>query len=146
MRKMINRNWLELNKVINDSGGVSDYMKIYHQRIEGVRKCSVSYLMDGDELEEYSKCKLSIEYFIENYCKIMTSHGISDIKLFDFQKEILSHIIENRFPIISSSRQIGMDTLVSLYYLHILLFDNDIKNILISNNKQIESVNFIKKN
>ena len=54
---------------------VSRSDKIWHQNLIGVRNSGIKYYMSPTELEEYIKCKFSIEYFAEEYCKIKLEKG-----------------------------------------------------------------------
>jgi hypothetical protein len=64
--------------------------------------------MTEEEQQEYIKCALDVHYFTEKYCKVKTEDGtINNIKLRDYQKEILDNFINNRFNILMASRQVG---------------------------------------
>lgn len=57
-----------------------------------------------DQVEEYLKCKDDPFYFIENYCKIITlDKGLQQMTLFDYQRDIIQMILENRFFIRQAS-------------------------------------------
>ena len=43
---------------------------LWHSRNRGVRKGGISFAMTKAEREEYIKCKLSVFYFAQKYCKI----------------------------------------------------------------------------
>lgn len=74
----------------------------------GVRKKGVKFAMTQEESEEYTKCYLSIYYFAENYCKIKLEDGtVGQMKLRDYQKDIIKLYTENRYSILMASRQIG---------------------------------------
>jgi hypothetical protein len=55
----------------------------------------------------------------------MTPNGMAQIKLFDFQKEVLKNYQENRFNILFTSRQVGITSLMSLIFLHYMTFNID---------------------
>lgn len=74
----------------------------------GVRKAGIKFAMTQSELEEYVRCKLSVYYFAENYCKIKLEDGTVDkMTLRDYQKDIIKLYTENRYSILMASRQIG---------------------------------------
>lgn len=73
-----------------------------------VRKANLSFAMTDEELNEYIKCKLSVHYFAQKYCKIKREDGtIGNITLRDYQSDIISLFDENRYSILMASRQIG---------------------------------------
>ena len=44
--------------------------QLWFKRLNGIRKSGIKFAMTQEEFEEYLKCKLSVYYFAENYCKI----------------------------------------------------------------------------
>lgn len=60
-----------------------------------------------DEIEEWLRCKNDIIYFVEKYCQLMTPEGIKNVKLRDYQKKYLKHLIDNRLSIYLACRQCG---------------------------------------
>lgn len=59
-------------------------------------------------LKEIAKCKKDIVYFAENYFRIINlDRGLEIIKLYDVQKELLQHLVENNRTIVCSGRQQG---------------------------------------
>lgn len=87
---------------------LKNYEKIWFSNIKGVRKAGVTYSMSNEEMEEYLKCKLSVQYFAQTYCSIKRDDGsIGPITLRDFQKDIIDLFDNNRFSILMASRQSG---------------------------------------
>jgi len=81
---------------------------IWFQNQPQVRKAHLTFAMTDDELVEYIKCKKSVHYFAQKYCKIKREDSsIGAIKLRDYQKDIISLFDENRFSILMASRQTG---------------------------------------
>lgn len=82
--------------------------KIWLKNMAGVRKPGLTFSMTDDELTEYGKCKMSVQYFAEVYCRIKREDGtVGKITLRDYQKELLDLFANNRFSIALCSRQIG---------------------------------------
>lgn len=82
--------------------------KLWFNNLEGVRKKGIKFAMNPEELEEYIKCKLSVYYFAEHYCKIKLEDGtVGQMKLRDYQKDIIKLYTENRYSILMASRQVG---------------------------------------
>lgn len=74
----------------------------------GLRKEDSSFSMTQEELDEYIKCKLNVEHFANNYCKVKKEDGKYDIiNLRDYQYDIINMFEENQFNILLASRQIG---------------------------------------
>jgi hypothetical protein len=121
-----------------------------------VKKSGLVFSYTDDELLEYTKCKFGIDingepfvdeenqtfkqsgiqYFAENYCMIKNEYGkIGNMRLRNYQNEILDLYINNRFSILCGSRQIGKcylpDTQVVVNgkeeYVHDIWYDS-IKN------------------
>jgi hypothetical protein len=81
---------------------------IWFSGMQGVRKPNLTFAMTDEELEEYIKCKTSVHYFAENYCKIKREDGsIGEIKLRDYQEKMINLFDENRFSLLMASRQLG---------------------------------------
>lgn len=60
------------------------------------------------QLNELKKCSENILYFICNYCKVVTlKSGIELFKLYQYQKNAIKIIKENRFSIFKFPRQMG---------------------------------------
>jgi hypothetical protein len=57
-----------------------------------------------EEIKEWKKCAGDIHYFTEKYCKLMTPEGIKNIKLRDYQKNYLQHLVDNRLSIFLACR------------------------------------------
>lgn len=75
---------------------------------EGVRRKGVKFSMTQEEAMEYIKCKLSVYYFAEHFCKIKLEDGtVGQMKLRDYQKDIIKLYTENKYSILMASRQIG---------------------------------------
>lgn len=75
---------------------------------QDVRKANLTFAMTREEIAEWVKCSESVQYFAEKYCKIKREDGtIGEIKLRDYQKDIIDLYTQNRFAILMSSRQMG---------------------------------------
>lgn len=82
--------------------------RLWFNSNEGVRRKGIKFAMTPEELEEYIKCKLSVYYFAEHYCKIKLEDGsVGQMTLRDYQKDIIKLYTENRYSILMASRQIG---------------------------------------
>lgn len=86
-------------------------------------------------LEEYIKCANDPIYFAEKYIQIVhVDHGLIPIRLYDYQKEIIEKITNNRRVTVVTSRQAGKTTTAAAVILHYILF-NDHKTVALLANK-----------
>jgi hypothetical protein len=87
------------------------------------------------ELEEYVKCAEDVNYFINNYVKIVhVDHGIVPFKMWPFQETIIDVFENNRFVICKMARQSGKSTVVVCgYFLWFILFHTDVSVGILAN-------------
>ena len=98
-----------------------------------------------DQIKELMRCKKDPLYFIENYVKIVSiDKGITLFKLYPYQKDVLDHLMHNRYTVSLICRQAGKSVLVSAYGLWMAIF-NDNRNIGIASNKEKAAISFLKK-
>jgi hypothetical protein len=98
----------EASDKINDGIVIKRYQNPWLKSEVGIRRSGVTFRMTPEEQQEYIKCALDIHYFTEKYCKVKTEDGsIDNIKLRDYQEEILDNFVNNRFNILMASRQTG---------------------------------------
>lgn len=89
-----------------------------------------------EQVAEYIKCSQDPEYFIEKYIKVVSlDEGLVPFNLYDYQKNIVKTVHNNRFVIAKLPRQSGKSTTVVSYILHYILF-NQSMNVAILANKQ----------
>ena len=100
-----------------------------------LKKVNTPQEFTKEQILEYQKCEKNPSYFIETYCKIVSlDEGLIPFKLYDFQKDIVGTIHNNRFTIAKLPRQSGKSTTIISYLLHYALF-NPNSNIAILANK-----------
>lgn len=88
------------------------------------------------EQDELLKCINDPVYFAETYFKIVhQDHGLISFKLFDYQRNALKLIHNNRNLLMAASRQCGKTTFATAIILHTALF-NDHKNLGVLANKE----------
>lgn len=125
---------------INDGILLKRFQNPWLKNEVGLRRAGVTFRMTPEEQQEYVKCAIDVHYFTEKYCKVKTEDGsIDNIKLRDYQREILDNFVNNRFNILMCSRQTGKTISSSIFILHTMLFNND-KNIMIVANVGSTSV------
>jgi hypothetical protein len=105
--------------------------RLWFKNNPGVRRSGIKFAMTHDELNEYLKCKLSVYYFAEHFCKIKLEDGtIGNMKLREYQKEIIKLYTENRYSILMASRQSGKTVSAAIVMLWTVLFNKD-KGIMV---------------
>lgn len=130
---------------INDGIVIKRYQNPWFKSEVGIRRSGVTFRMTPEEQQEYVRCALDIHYFTEKYCKVKTEDGsINNIRLRDYQEEIMDNFVSNRFNILMASRQVGKTISASIFMLHTILFNND-KNIMIVANKGDTAVEIVDK-
>jgi hypothetical protein len=135
----------ETTDKINDGVVVKRFQNPWFQNEVGVRRSGLTFMMTDDEIQEYIRCKLDINYFAEKYCRIKTEDGsVQNIRLRDYQKKILDLYTKNRFSILCGSRQIGKTVNAAIAMLHFITFNND-KNIMIVANIRSTTIEIIDK-
>ncbi len=101
----------------DEYGRESSYLGNYQIKRHGVIE-----KWTPEKLREYVLCSQDPIYFIENYMKIVTlDHGLVNINLYDYQKNMIQNFHENRFNIVLSPRQsakcVHSDTIVEISFL-----------------------------
>ena len=100
-----------------------------------LKKVNTPVEFTKEQILEYQKCAESPVYFMENYVRIVSlDEGLVPFKMYDFQKNIVQTIHDNRFTICKLPRQSGKSTTTISYLLHYALF-NPNSNIAILANK-----------
>ena len=105
--------------------GMTEIVKKYlgHPKL---KKVGVVYNLKEFQVDEYTKCALDPNYFIENYVKIITlDAGLQGIQLYPFQKKAITTIYNERKIIIKAGRQVGKTTMVVGFILWYILFNED---------------------
>jgi hypothetical protein len=85
-------------------------------------------------VEEYIKCSEDPIYFVETYMKIINvDDGLVPFKLYDYQKDILLSLKNQRKVILATARQIGKSTTTCAFILWYILFNQDKTVALLAN-------------
>ena len=87
-----------------------------------------------DMFNEYIKCSNDVIYFTEKYMKIINiDKGLVSFKLYDYQKEMLQSMAENRFNIIATARQAGKSTVTCAFVMWYIIFHAEKTVALLAN-------------
>lgn len=99
-----------------------------------LKRANVPILYTPDQIKEFAKCKSDPVYFIENYIKIVhVDLGEVNFILRQYQKDIVSTIVANRFVICKMSRQSGKSTTVMACMLWYILFHENYNIAVLAN-------------
>ena len=108
-----------------------------------LKPVGVQQQFSPDQVKEYIKCANDPVYFVEKYVKIVAvDKGLVPFEMYDFQKELISRLHENRFVIGKLPRQVGKTTTVGAYLLHYVLFNQNM-NVAILANKQSTAIEIL---
>lgn len=119
--------------------------RLWFENKNGIRRPNLKFAMTKKEVDEYTKCKVSVHYFADNYCQIKRDDGsIGPMKLRDYQKEILSLYVDNPRSILNASRQVGKSVSAAICLLWFCLFSVD-KGCMIVANKDKTVVEIVDK-
>lgn len=96
-----------------------------------------------EQVQEYIKCSQDPIYFVEKYVRIVAvDKGLIPFEMYDYQKNLISTLHDNRFVIGKLPRQTGKTTTVGSYLLHYVLFNQNV-NIAILANKQSTAIEIL---
>lgn len=103
-----------------------------------LKRAGVQIEWTPETRDEYIRCAESPIYFIENYVKIINiDKGLVPFILYDYQRDIVNSLHENRFSIIATSRQSGKSTTVSAFILWYIIFNSEKTVALLANKEMI---------
>ena len=99
-----------------------------------LKKSGTSEEFTEEQIKEYILCSKDPVYFIENYMKIVNvDEGLIPFNMYSFQKKIVNTVHNNRFTIAKLPRQSGKTTTVIAYFLHYILFNEDVNIAILAN-------------
>lgn len=99
-----------------------------------LKKANVVMDFTPDNIEEIGKCARDIEYFCATYMKIVSiDEGLIPYEPYDYQKEIMHKVQDNRFVICKMPRQTGKTTTMAAVILHFALFNPDFNIAILAN-------------
>lgn len=80
----------------------------YYMGNPTLKGAGVNIPFTPEQVLEIERCAEDPVYFMENYVKITTlDHGVVPFKMYDFQRNIVKTIHDNRFTICKIARQSG---------------------------------------
>ena len=99
-----------------------------------LKKANIQIDFSQEEIQEVVRCSKDIVYFCETYQKIISiDEGLMPFEPYDYQKEIMHSVNENRFVICKMPRQTGKTTTMVAVMLHYALFNPDFNIAILAN-------------
>lgn len=99
-----------------------------------IKRSNQKIQFDEAMITEYIKCAQDPIYFTETYMKIINVDvGLMNFILYDYQKEMLRSMKDNRFTVIATARQAGKSTTTCAFILWYIIFHGDKTVALLAN-------------
>ena len=102
-----------------------------------LKRANISQEFTPEQIEEFVKCSQDPEYFIQNYIQIVNiDEGLIPFKLYDFQKDIVNLVTDERFVICKMPRQSGKTTTVASVLLWYIMFNESFNVAILAHKSQ----------
>jgi len=108
----------------------------FYEGKQFLRRGNIVFDYTDSEITELAKCANDIVYFAEKYAVVMTDEGVQQVKLRDYQKQMLRDFQHNRFNIVLASRQMGKTVTASIFNAWYLTFNYDKTTLLLANKSE----------
>lgn len=108
----------------------------FYEGKQFLRKGNIVFEYTEAEITELAKCANDIVYFAEKYAVVMTDDGVQQVKLRDYQKQMLRDFQHNRFNIVLASRQMGKTVTASIFNAWYITFNYDKTTLLLANKSE----------
>ena len=105
----------------------------FYEGKQFLRRGNIVFEYTEEEIAELARCANDIVYFAEKYAVVMTDDGIQNVKLRDYQDDLLRDFQNNRFNIVLASRQMGKTVTASIFNAWYLTFNYDKNTLLLAN-------------
>lgn len=105
----------------------------FYEGKQFLRRGNIVFEYTDAEITEIAKCANDIVYFAEKYAVVMTDEGIQQVKLREYQKDLLRDFQHNRFNIVLAARQMGKTVTASIFNAWYLTFNYDKTTLLLAN-------------
>ena len=87
----------------------------FYEGKQFLKRGNIVFEYTDDEIKELARCATDIVHFAEKYAVVLTDEGIQQVKLRDYQKEMLRAFQHNRFNICLAARQMGKTVMASIF-------------------------------
>jgi len=105
----------------------------FYEGRQFLKKGNIVFEYTDEEIIELARCAKDIVYFAEKYAVVMTDEGIQQVKLRDYQKEMLRNFQNDRFNIVLAARQMGKTVTASIFNAWYVTFNMDKNTLLLAN-------------
>jgi hypothetical protein len=105
----------------------------FYEGKQFLRRGNIVFEYTQEEIEELTRCANDIVYFASKYAVVMTDEGIRNVKLRDYQEDLLRDFQNERFNIVLASRQMGKTVTASIFNAWYLTFNYDKNTLLLAN-------------
>jgi len=110
---------------------------------QNLKEAGIEIQFTKEQVQEYIKCSQDPIYFVEKYIKVVSlDEGLVPFNLYDYQREIVDTVHNNRFVIAKLPRQSGKSTTIISYILHYILF-NQSMTVGVLANKQSTAIEIL---
>lgn len=120
-------------EIAMDQGYKPQVKMPFYEGRQFLRRGNIVFEYTDEEIQELARCAADIVYFAEKYAVVLTDEGIQQVKLRDYQKDMLRAFQENRFNICLASRQMGKTVMASIFNAWFLTFSTDKNTLLLAN-------------
>jgi len=132
----------QTSKFINQNPVNESY---YYRGSKNIPIAGAQYEFTPDMVLELQKCQKDITYFAENFFYIVSlDRGKEKIKLYEAQRRVLKSLADNRFVALLSCRQSGKSTLLTIFVLWMVCFNEDYRAAIVAN-KEATAINIFKR-
>jgi hypothetical protein len=105
----------------------------FYEGRQFLKKGNIVFEYTDEEITELARCAKDIVYFAEKYAVVMTDEGIQQVKLRDYQKDMLRNFQNDRFNIVLAARQMGKTVTASIFNAWYVTFNMDKNTLLLAN-------------
>jgi hypothetical protein len=99
-----------------------------------IKRANQNIGFSEEQISEYLKCSADPLYFTETYMKIISiDDGLINFKLYDYQKDMIKSMHDNRNTVIATARQAGKSTTTCAYILWYIIFQAEKTIALLAN-------------
>ena len=99
-----------------------------------IKRANQNIGFSEEQISEYLKCSADPIYFTETYMKIISiDDGLINFKLYDYQKDMIKSMSDNRNTVIATARQAGKSTTTCAFILWYIIFHAEKTVALLAN-------------
>jgi hypothetical protein len=99
-----------------------------------LKRSNVQINWTPELLQEMMTCAQDPIYFAEHHMKVVhVDRGLITISLYDYQKEIIETVLNNRYTVAECSRQSGKTTSMCVFVLWYIIFTKNVTVAILAN-------------